>query len=527
MTEQEEKITGMLRCLRRLNEPVSAFRDASGEWHYANAWPAETSVSAAFIGPTPMEQLGDPSFCRDHGLRYPLYAGSMAHGIASAELVEAMGRAGMAGFYGAAGEAPDRVEAALVSLRGRMGGRPFGFNLINSPNAPDWEKAVADIYIRHGLRLVEASAYVALSPALVKYRVKGVHRGPDGAVTAPNRVIAKVSRAEVAERFFAPPPEKLLRRLVEAGEITPEEAVLAAEMPMAADVTAEADSGGHTDHRAAFAMLPGLLALRDASRARHGYRAPLRVGLAGGIATPHAVAAAFAMGAAYVATGSVNQACVESGTSDAVRALLANASQTDVARAPAADMFEMGVTVQVLKKGTRFAERACRLHDLYRRCEGLDDIPAEDRQRLEETVFRMPLDRVWALTRDFFAARDPRQVEKAEADPRHKMALVFRWYLGSSSHWANAGDPERGEDYQVWCGPGMGAFNDWTRGTFMGAPAGRSAPLAAENMLFHGAVLLRAAALRAQGAPVDMTNDRIAPLGREELDNCLSGKGSD
>ena len=41
------------------------------------------------------------------------------------------------------------------------------------------------------------------------------------------------------------------------------------------------------------------------------------------------------------------------------------------------------------------------------------------------------------------------------------MALVFRWYLGRSSHWANAGEPSRTVDYQVWCGPAMAAFNEW------------------------------------------------------------------
>jgi trans-AT polyketide synthase, acyltransferase and oxidoreductase domains len=39
------------------------------------------------------------------------------------------------------------------------------------------------------------------------------------------------------------------------------------------------------------------------------------IGLAGGMGTPFAVAAAFVMGADYVLTGSVNQACVEAGTS--------------------------------------------------------------------------------------------------------------------------------------------------------------------------------------------------------------------
>ena len=136
---------------------------------------------------------------------------------------------------------------------------------------------------------------------------------------------------------------------------------------MAEDVTAEADSRrAHRqppgDHAAADDARPA----RPAAGSSSGYDAPLRVGAAGGIATPAAVAAAFAMGAAYVVTGSVNQACVESGSSDAVREMLAEAEQADVTMAPAADMFEMGVKVQVLKRGTMFAMRAAKLYELYR-----------------------------------------------------------------------------------------------------------------------------------------------------------------
>ena len=61
-----------------------------------------------------------------------------------------------------------------------------------------------------------------------------------------------------------------------------------------------------------------MIALRDELAAAHGYAKPPCVGLGGGIATPEATAAAFAMGAAYVVTGSINQSCVEAGTSPAV-----------------------------------------------------------------------------------------------------------------------------------------------------------------------------------------------------------------
>src|SRR5206468_2701677 len=189
------------------------------------------------------------------------------------------------------------------------------------------------------------------------------------------------------------------------------------------------------------------------------------VGAAGGISTPWAAAAAFAMGAAYVVTGSVNQGCVEAGTSGAVRKMLAEARQADIAMAPAADMFEMGVKVQVLKRGTMFAMRAAKLFEFYRAYDSIEAIPAAERLALEKNLFRAPLEMIWDETRGYFEARDPAQLDRAARDPKHKMALVFRWYLGQSSHWANAGEPTRGVDYQVWCGPAMAAFNEWARGS--------------------------------------------------------------
>ena len=225
----------------------------------------------------------------------------------------------------------------------------------------------------------------------------------------PNRVIAKVSRVEVASKFLAPPPERLLHELLHRGEITPEQAGWAARIPMAQDLTAEADSGGHTDNRPAIVLLPTMLALRDRLQAQYGYDRPLRVGAAGGISTPGSAAAAFAMGAAYLVTGSVNQACVESGTSDAVRQMLAQAEQADVTMAPAADMFEMGVKVQVLKRGTMFAMRAAKLYELYRpsRQPGGDSRDRTD-ACCEKTLFRASLEEIWEQTRGFF--RRPRPV---------------------------------------------------------------------------------------------------------------------
>ena len=135
----------------------------------------------------------------------------------------------------------------------------------------------------------------------------------------------------------------MLAALVEDGKLTPDEAELARSVPVAEDVTVEADSGGHTDNRPLPVLLPMILELARSLSAQHGYTRAVRVGVGGGLGTPSAIAAAFGMGAAYVVTGSVNQAAVESALSDDGRRMLAEASMTDVAMAPAADMFEMGV----------------------------------------------------------------------------------------------------------------------------------------------------------------------------------------
>jgi PfaD family protein len=224
------------------------------------------------------------------------------------------------------------------------------------------------------------------------------------------------------------------------------------------------------------------------------------------------------MGASYLVVGSVNQSCVESGTSDAVRKLLSQAQQADIAMAPAADMFEMGVKVQVLKRGTMFAMRAARLHELYRNHDSLDRITPADRSTLEKTIFKAPLETIWDQTRTYFLERDPAQVERAERDPKHLMALVFRWYLGQSSHWANLGEPSRLVDYQVWCGPSMAAFNEWVKGSFLERPEERRVEVVGRNILYHAAVLTRARTLAAQGMTIPAGIPDLTPLPLAEIE---------
>jgi trans-AT polyketide synthase/acyltransferase/oxidoreductase domain-containing protein len=293
----------------------------------------------------------------------------------------------------------------------------------------------------------------------------------------------------------------MLAALVAAGQLNADEAALAARIPVAEDITAEADSGGHTDNRPLLALLPLLLALRDELLPQFEERVAIRIGAAGGLGTPNALAAAFAAGAAYVLTGSVNQAARESGLAPCARAMLSDVELADTAMAACADMFELGVKVQVLRRGTMFPMRANRLYELYRSHDSLEAIPAATRAQIERTIFRASLDDVWASTRAHFAESDPSELERAAREPRHRMALVFRWYLGLSSRWPLLDDPERRVDYQIWCGPAMAAFNTWVKGTFLAQPD-RGVVEIALNLLEGAAIATRAQQLRSFGVDV-------------------------
>lgn len=463
-----------------------------------DGWPVLAQLPAMYP-----EWLGDRGFAEVHRVRYPYVTGAMANGIATVALVKAAAEHGFLGFFGAAGLSLVRVESAIQELLHLTElGLPWGSNLIHSPNDPALEEAIVDMYLRYRVQRVSASAYMSLTPALVRYAVHGLHVDSHHNIQRTNYIFAKISRPEVAARFLEPPPQELLKQLVEGGLIQAEEAQLAQYLPLAEDITVESDSGGHTDNQALGALFPTIARLRDQKAAEHSYPRSIRLGAAGGIGAPSAAASAFGLGAAYILTGSVNQAAVESGLGENGRKLLAMAELADVTMAPAADMFEMGVDVQVLKRGTLFAQRGHLLRSIYRRYPSLEAIDQSERVRIETACFHKDLETAWADTAKYWAQRDPNELARAEREPKHKMALLFRAYLGQASRWAIDDRPDRQIDYQIWCGPAMGAFNHWVKGSYLESVHERTVGQIGLNLLEGATVIHRAHQLRALGVSI-------------------------
>ncbi|WP_316976518.1 ACP S-malonyltransferase [Shumkonia mesophila] len=450
--------------------------------------PAPPSAPSRSSGGITPANLGSRAFCDDFGVRHPCLCGAMYQGISSVDLVARAARAGILAFFGAGGLPMPEVAAAIAAIRAQIPeGAPFGVNFLAHVNRPHLEDELTDLLLAHGVCTAEASAFMEVTPALVRYRAKGLEAAAGNRIAARNRIIAKVSRPEVAAQFLAPAPERIVTKLVESGALDADEAELLRHVPMADAICVESDSGGHTDQGRPFTLIPAMLRIRDAAADRFPRFGRVHVGAGGGIGTPEAAAAVFVLGAEFIVTGSVNQCTVEARTSDVVKDLLEGMGVNDTAYAPSGEMFELGSKVQVLKKGLFFPARAEKLVALYRQFDSLDAIDAATRAQIEERYLHCRCEEVFA---GLCASYPPAEIERAERMPKHKMALVFKRYFRDSSRWALAGDVEHKVDFQIHCGPALGAFNQWVADDAMASWRQRHADDIALRLLEETSALL-------------------------------------
>lgn len=410
--------------------------------------------------------LGNQSFKEDYGLKYAYVTGAMVKGIASKALVVKMGKAGLMGYFGTGGLKLPLVEEAIQFIQRELNeNQAYGMNFLHNFDNPQQEEDTIDLFLKYGVTNIEASAFIQLTPALVRYRLKGLRRDAAGKVFSTHKVLAKLSRPEVAQIFLSPPPAGILEKLLQTQQISQEEVTLSKAMPMADDICVEADSGGHTDRGIISVLLPSIIRQRDEMMKKYQYTKTIRVGAAGGIGTPEAAATAFILGADFVLTGSINQCTVEADTSHTVKDILQTLNVQDTDYAPAGDMFELGAKVQVVRKGLFFPARANKLYDLYRQYHSLEEIDENTKKQIQEKYFQRSFDEVYEETTAHYSKTQPDLIEKAKHNPKQKMALIFKWYFVHSMRLARQGHLEQKVNYQIHCGSAMGAFNQWVKGT--------------------------------------------------------------
>lgn len=433
-------------------------------------------------------ELGDLQFKADYRLNYAYAAGSMHNGISSAAFVARMARAGMLAFIGSAGLSIDETRTIIRQVQhGLANGETFGVNVTYSMSRLEDQDQLIDLLLAEHVRLIEASGFLTITPALVRYRLRGLKRNENGSITIENRIFAKVTRPEVAEMFLSPAPERIVEKLVKERQITEQEAEMLRHVPMADELIAAGDGGGSTDQASLLALLPIIRRQRDQFVSHYRYTYPIRVGAAGGIGTPEAALAAFMMGADFLVTGSINLATMEAEISTAVKDLLVEINVQDTAYAPDESMFEIGGKVQVLKKGLFFPARASKLHDLYRQHDSWNELDEKIKVQLEDKYFKCSFQEAYEAAKKVYPSQE---IQKAERNSKSKLALVFRWYLRQAAELARKGQADGKVNYQIWCGPALGAFNQWVKGTELEHWRNRHADMIGELLLKETAELV-------------------------------------
>lgn len=411
--------------------------------------------------------LGSSTFCERYNTSYAYVAGGLHHGIASVAMVKKMANSQMLSFLGTKGRTITEINNDIERLQEQVAKEnPFGVNLYHNILDPNKEIELVNSLLEQGITIIEAGGFSQITLALAYFRIVGLRRKEDQNIVCKHQIIAKVSRPEVAEGFMKPVPERLIKRLLDNGWITQDQAEMAREIPLSGDICIEADPGGVTHRSAAFVLFPSIKSLRNQIQQEYKYKEPIHLGISGGIGTPEAAVSAFIMEADFVLTGSINQCTVESGLSAIAKELLQNSDVQDTAYIPDEELFEIGIQAQVLKKGVLFATRAKKLYELYQRYDSLEEIPNDVREQLEGKYFKKTLPEVWQIIKQEFVQRDEiAQIASIEERPKKIMATLFKYYLRQANQYALDGTVDEQANFQIQTGAALGAFNQWVKGT--------------------------------------------------------------
>lgn len=74
---------------------------------------------------------------------------------------------------------PPRLEAAIQKIQTALPQGPYAFNLIHSPHEEAMERNTVSLYLKHAVTTVEASAFLDLTPSIVRYRAAGLSQTAD------------------------------------------------------------------------------------------------------------------------------------------------------------------------------------------------------------------------------------------------------------------------------------------------------------------------------------------------------------
>lgn len=271
--------------------------------------------------------------CQLLGCEYPLIAFSHCR-----DVVAAVTNAGGFGVLGAAAFSPDALDRELTWIDEHVGGRPYGADILVPAGVsgsdrplkaedlgqllPDAQRTfVEELLARHGVSRGEAPA-----PGTVVGELGSARTNEDLMEVMFSHPI------RLAANALGVPPPSMIEQAKAAG--VPTAALVGSRVHAERQVTAGVDlivaqggeAGGHCGEVSTMVLVPEVVDAVAASER------PVPVVAAGGIVTGRQMAAALALGADGVWTGSVWLTTEEAETAPATKAKMVQASSRDTVR---------------------------------------------------------------------------------------------------------------------------------------------------------------------------------------------------
>jgi NAD(P)H-dependent flavin oxidoreductase YrpB (nitropropane dioxygenase family) len=281
--------------------------------------------------------------CEMLGIEFPIFAFTHCRDVAAA-----VSRAGGMGVLGALAFSPDQLEIELSWIDEHCGGKPYGVDVVMPVKSADRDAGLNDkrdlsrqlydmidqahwdyadkILADHGVPpLPEADSAAGGDP---------VDRGVLGWTEATGTPLIDVALAHpitLLASALGPPPKEAIDRAHDQGVKVAalvgrvEQAIRDVQKGVDIIVASGYEAGGHTGEVASMVLVPDVV---DAV-------APVPVLAAGGIGSGRQIAAAMALGAQGVWTGSIWLTVTEANTSDIVMEKLLRAQSADTVRSRA------------------------------------------------------------------------------------------------------------------------------------------------------------------------------------------------
>jgi NAD(P)H-dependent flavin oxidoreductase YrpB (nitropropane dioxygenase family) len=266
--------------------------------------------------------------CEALGIQYPIFAFSHCR-----DVVAAVSRAGGMGVLGTTRYSPEQLELELRQLEKALNGKPYGVDLIFPKKSDAKDRSAAESAIPDAHRAFVQSLNDRFKVPPAKHSTSEQFGVGENLVITHERAkalfeVSTAFSAKLIASALGPPPDYVVEHAKSRGNLTaglvgrPQHAVHHVKAGVDVIIAAGTEAGGHAGEIGTMVLVPEVV------EAVH----PLPVLAAGGITTGRQVAAALALGAQGVWTGSVWLPTTESELHPIVKQKLVAATSADTTR---------------------------------------------------------------------------------------------------------------------------------------------------------------------------------------------------